>query len=155
MTIKSDIKLSLVISEHMRKLITIDRHERACHGISLTQHFVIDTLKRKKSLSMNELSLELGLAISTLTRIVDVLVRDDILIRKSNEQDRRKVCVELTSKGIDLAKTLKKCTERFWSFILQSIPDSKKEEMIDNIKLLNEALDKSDSSCCPYKNQKE
>ena len=45
---------------------------------------------------------------SAATQLVDNLVEDDLLIRKEDEDDRRKINVELTAKGKDRLKQAKK-----------------------------------------------
>ena len=144
---KTDAKLAVVISQHFRKLLQIDRKETACHGVSISQHYVIDALNRKIELTMNELSHEVGLAMSTLTRIVDGLVRKGFISRFPSKTDRRKVCVILTTDGKALANNLRECSQAFWAKVLESIPDEKKREMIDSFKLLNEVLESTDSAC--------
>ena len=144
---KTDAKLAVVISQHFRKLLQIDRKETACHGVSLSQHYVIDALNRKNELTMNELSKEVGLAMSTLTRIVDGLVRNGCINRYPSELDRRKVCVILTDEGKSLANNLRQCSQAFWTNVLESIPSEKKREMIESFKMLNEALDNTDNAC--------
>lgn len=51
---------------------------------------------------MNQLSERMSLARSTMTRVVDTLVRDGILERVRDREDRRLVEVQLTEKGKDL-----------------------------------------------------
>ena len=143
MNIKLNVKLSILMSRFMRKMLALDRHDKAYHGVTLTQHYTIEILYRREVLTMNELSRELDLAISTLTRIIDVLVRDGIVSRQSSAQDRRKVCVTLTKKGRNLAERLKSHTEQFWTKIFDAIPYEKKKEIGNNIKTLLEALDKA------------
>ncbi|MBN1480374.1 MarR family transcriptional regulator [candidate division KSB1 bacterium] len=144
---KTDAKLVVVMSKHFRKLLQIDRKETACHGVTLSQHYVIDALNRKNELTMNELSQEIGLAMSTLTRIVDGLVRNGYINRFPSECDRRKVCVILTDDGKELANNLAQCSQAFWAQVLASIPDEKKRDMVESFKLLNEALDSTDNAC--------
>jgi len=148
MSPRTDIKLTLIINQHMKRMLQVDRHEKACFGVTLSQHYVIDALERRKMLTMNALSQETGQAISTLTRVVDILVRDHLVDRHPSEEDRRKVCVQLTEKGEQLARKLKKCTETFWTHVLKSIPDEKKEKLIDCIRTLDDALDNTDMACC-------
>jgi len=147
MKTRTDARLAVVISQHFRKLLQIDRKETACHGVSLSQHYVIDALQRKNELTMKKLSNEVGLTMSTLTRIVDGLVRKGYITRYPGKQDRRKVCVILTENGKLLAEELKRCSKAFWAKVLESIPDEKKREIIQGFKLLNEALDSTDTAC--------
>lgn len=131
----------------IQKILAIDRSNKLNFGVTLTQAYVIGTLYIKQTMSMNELSNELGVAISTLTRIVDVLVRNKWVSRNPSQQDRRKVCVQLTETGKILARKLNVYTEKFWTNVLQSIPDKELNALFENIKLLNNALEKSASQC--------
>ncbi len=145
---KLDKKLAILINRFMHNIIVLDRQEKMCQGVTLSQHYVIDTLHRKQTLTMNELSKELRLAVSTLTRLIDVLVRDGIVTRSHSAQDRRKVCIELTPNGQKLAEQLKECAGRFWGTILESIPDEKKHEIAGNMKILLTALEQAGTPSC-------
>ena len=151
MTQKSDLQLSIVMSRFIQKIITLDRNEKACHGVTLSQHYMIDALYRKNILTMNELSKELNLAMSTSTRITDILVRDGIVSRQPSEIDRRKVCVTLTENGREIAEKLNACTQQFWINILNAIPEEKKKQISANMKMLLKALDAAQGSCCDLK----
>ena len=147
MSDKANLKFSILMGRFIRKIILLDRNEKSCHGVTLSQHYAIDALYRKKVLTMNELSREMGLAISTLTRIVDVLVRDGFVSRSHSKQDRRKVCIELTEQGKTLAESLNSHTELFWRRILETIPAEKKPHIIDDLKILLKALDRAERTC--------
>lgn len=133
-------KFSSIMSQFLQKIIAIDRAEKVCYGVTFSQAHTIGAIHKNDVLTMNELSQELGLAISTLTRIIDVLVRDGIVSRNHNEQDRRKVDICLTDKGKELAEKLHACSEHFWSNIFESIPDEKKEEVTQNLHMLFKVL---------------
>ena len=147
MTEKTNIRLSILFGRLIHKIIILDRNEKACQGVTLSQHYAIAALHRKKELTMNALSNELGLAMSTLTRIVDVLVRDGIIQRNPSETDRRKVLVSLTEKGQQIARKLESCTQKFWLNIVKSIPEEKKPELRENLKMILTALDNAVHPC--------
>jgi DNA-binding MarR family transcriptional regulator len=140
-----------IMSRFVQKIMPMDRAEKYCYGVTLSQAYVIGTLQRKDILSMNELSQEMGLAISTLTRIIDVLARDDIVGRNSSDQDRRKVCICLTEKGKRLAEKLQACTEQFWSKIFDVIPDKNKRQVTENLTVLLKAIEATGQTCCSKK----
>ena len=139
---------SNIIKQLIHKIIIIDRTEKLCHGVTLTQAFTIGTLHKKNVLTMNELSQELGLALSTLTRIIDILVRDKMVVRKSSSTDRRKVCIELTDNGKELAKKLDKTGKNFWNEIFLTLPENKRDETISILNMLLDALDKAKEKSC-------
>ena len=151
MTTQQDIKLTLLMSRLIQRIVALDRNEKACHGVTLTQHYTIEALYRKREMSMKQLSIELNLAISTLTRIVDVLVRDGFIIRKPGKTDRRKVMIRLTEKGMDKARQLRECTQRFWMDLLKHIPHQKKPDLGNHVKLILDAMERVEGRCIKSK----
>ncbi len=147
MTEQTNIRLSILIGRLIHKIIILDRNEKSCQGVTLSQHYAIATLYRKKELTMNALSTDLGLAMSTLTRIVDVLVRDEIIQRNPSPTDRRKVLVSLTEKGKKIAKKLESCTQKFSLNIVKSIPEDKKPALKESLKLILAALENAVHPC--------
>lgn len=143
-----DVRFSQLVGQLFRKLNLLNRDQKVCHGITLAQCCAIETLDHKGMLTMNQLSREQGVTLSTMTRVVDVLVRDGVLDRVSSPEDRRKVCIQLTGKGEDLARTLKKCTEDYTGKILEQIPGEKHEQVIESMELLLKAIESSNPKCC-------
>ncbi|MFH1761193.1 MAG: MarR family transcriptional regulator [bacterium] len=139
---------SAEIDRLIRKLIILDRNEKVCHGVTMSQCCLIEALYINKILTMNVLGNKLGLAISTLTRITDILVRDSIVKRDRSSKDRRKVCISLTDKGKNLAKKLIKCSEKYKQDILETIPLKKRQQIIDSLKQLNRAVEITNQICC-------
>jgi DNA-binding MarR family transcriptional regulator len=148
MSLKNQQQFSIIMTRFVQKIMALDRAEKVCHGVTLSQAYTIGTIYDKKMLTMNELSQELGLAISTLTRIIDVLVRDEIVCRYHCEEDRRKVNICLTDKGKELAKKLWNCSLKYWSNIYNLIPNDMKHEMTNHLKILLKALQETEETCC-------
>ena len=113
---------SLLITRLMRKLSLLERDEKVCLGLTISQCYTIEALARNGELSMKELSGEMGLAMSTMTRILDVLVREGFVSRGNSETDRRVVCVKLTTKGRNTAGRLKRCADNYLGTIFEGIP---------------------------------
>lgn len=137
-----------IMTQFIQKVMPMDRAEKYCYGVTLSRASIISTLQRENMLSMNELSQELGLATSTLTRIVDILVRDDIVCRNTSEQDRRKVCICLAEKGKDLAAKLQTCSEQYWSKIFNALPEEIKKQIPENLAMLLQAIECAEQACC-------
>jgi len=143
-----DDQFTNALESLLRKLLVLDRNEKVCFGVTIPQCYTIETLHKHGRLSMNELSRELGIAVSTLTRIIDILVRDEIISRSPSPDDRRKVCVVLTEKGIELALKLAGCTLGYIQQILLHIPEEKRRQVTESLDLLNEAIAQTGRSCC-------
>ncbi len=147
---KTDININFysIIDQLIRRLIVLERSEKFCYGVTMSQCYIIETLYKKEPLTMNELSSELGLAVSTLTRILDILFRDGIITRNHSTEDRRKVFIELTDNGKDIAQKLKSCSESYCREILNQIPSENREEVIKTLKILSDAIDTAKNKCC-------
>ena len=89
---------------------------------------------------MNELSAELGLSSSTMTRNVDILVRRGYLERVRDDNDRRFVFVQLTESGKELTDKLQQCECDFFAEALRTIPEKEWENVASSLKLLLAAL---------------
>ncbi len=132
----------------LRKVNRIDRNEMFCHGVTVSQCQIIDILHDHNEISMNQLSGETGLAMSTLTRIVDLLVRDEIVMRERKPDDRRKVIVTLTEKGRELQGKLKSCFDEYTLEILRKIPEERREDVVNVLNLLDSAVSTHLYQCC-------
>jgi len=141
-------QFSQLVGQLMRQLNLLNRDQKVCYGVTLPQCYTIETVARKGRLTMNELSRLMGVSLSTMTRVVDVLVRDDVLQRVPNPSDRRKVCIRLTEKGQELARKLKACTASYTLEILEKIPREKQEQVIESMELLSEAIESVKQKCC-------
>ena len=128
-------KFSRLVGELFRKLNLLNRDQKVCYGITLSQCCTIE-------------SLDQGVTLSTMTRVVDVLVRDGVVRRESSPGDRRKVCIGLTEEGKNLARKLKKCTEAYTKEILEQIPENRQGQVVESVELLIKAIEFVNPKCC-------
>jgi len=130
----------------IRNLGFLDRSEAVCCGITLTQcHTIVET-GRKKQISVNELSELLNLDKSTVSRTVEQLVSNDILVRQPDLSDRRYVVLQLTQKGEVLFGTIEQRMAVYFTEIIEAIPKEKREQVIESLQLFSEAIHKK--RCC-------
>jgi DNA-binding MarR family transcriptional regulator len=132
----------------IRRLNLLNRDQKVCYGMTMSQCLTIETLSLHPCLKMKDLSTEMGLSISTMTRIVDILVRDNILKRRKKAEDRRQVCIELTSKGHTLSKKLLECSSQYANKLFLAIPPRKREMVKEALSILSEAAGTADTATC-------
>ena len=105
-------------------------------GLTVPQSYTLLTLYQHKLLTMNELSSHMRVAPTTMTRVVDILVRDGYLNRLRSEEDRRIVEVGLTEKGQQTAEDLLKMHRSSSTAIFDRIPTDNREQMVTCLWLL-------------------
>src|SRR5574341_634957 len=79
-----------------------DRNQICCHGLSVSQCYVLDALAEEGDLTMQRLAQRMGLAVSTMTRVVGQLVRRGYVRRRPDPVGRRVVHVTLTPRGREI-----------------------------------------------------
>jgi len=92
---------------------------------------------------MNALSEWMSLATSTMTRIVDNLVRDGYIARAHDPQDRRVVQVSLTEKGGQLFQAIMESYHEYHRKIVESIPAEELHQVVESLTMLIEAIKKT------------
>jgi DNA-binding MarR family transcriptional regulator len=130
-----------LIGRLVRNLNVLDRDQTVCCGTTVSQCYTIEALARRGNLSMNQLSQEVGVTTSTMTRVVDVLVRDGAVRRKRNPEDRREVRIELTGKGSELARGLTRCVDEYAKRVLGRIDAAERKRVLSSLRLLADALE--------------
>ncbi len=141
-------KFSSLMENLYQSLNLLNRDEKLCYGLTMSQCHVLETLARNGKITMGKLSREQGLSVSTVTRILDVLVRDRIVTRKENPSDRRQVYVELTPKGRELASKLKECCQGYSKKILNNISSGKRNEVLKSLETLVDTIKSLNRKCC-------
>lgn len=140
------------VGEFVQRLVRIiqmfERDQIKPFGFTTTQCYVLlETLNATK-LSMNELSEKMNLNTSTMTRIIDNLVRDQLIERMKADDDRRVVYINLTGKGYEAAKELKESVNNYYKKIIVNIPEGKIEDVLKSASILLDAFKKANPNCC-------
>ncbi|KPU45865.1 transcriptional regulator SlyA [Oxobacter pfennigii] len=130
----------------VRNLGILDRSEASCCGTTLSQCHAIIEIGRKKEISLNELAETLNLDNSTMSRTVNNLVSQELAIRETHPEDRRYLVIRLTGKGLEVFKTIESNMEVYYKDVFASIPEDKREQVIESMILLVEAVNKN--KCC-------
>ena len=101
----------------------------AAKGIRFSVWRLLVSLVGTNGLTIGELADELLLQQPTVTKLVDRLVADGLVTRKSSPGDRRWVIVDLTSRGTTLVRTLRKEAEQHQSAVLAAYSKSEVETL--------------------------
>ena len=138
----STAKFRQTLTALYRRFNALQRGEKRCFGVTLPQCMTLEFLQQEGQKPVQEIALALGLDASTVTRTVDVLVRDGLARRMRDErEDRRRVFVSLSPRGRRLATRLEACGDDYCERILARIPADSRDVVLHALGVLVAALD--------------
>ncbi len=132
----------------LRVLEHIDQEFLSRYGVTTSQGEALLAFSDESRASMNELSRTLGLANSTMTRMVENLVGRGLVRRAEDDQDRRIVRVALTAEGRKLQGSLKEARREIQRLILAEIRVEDRSTVLEVLQKLNTASEKALRTCC-------
>lgn len=135
------------IVELIKKYQFRDRGAVCCFGISVSQCYILEALKREGALTMNQLAEKMRLSVSTLTRVVGQLVDKGLAVRSEDPADRRVRYVQLTPQGEEMFRKLWSATLRSEREILGRFPEGERDSLIRFLEMLNHAVDGWQAQC--------
>lgn len=130
----------------VRKLGVLERGDASCCEITLSQCQTIVEIGRAGTMSVNLLAEILGVDKSTVSRSVDKLVNNGVLMRDTDQEDRRSVILSLSDKGQSVFEEVEKRMTIYFEEVVAAIPDDKREQIIDSLHYLVQAL--KGPRCC-------
>lgn len=142
----NSINLRESIRKLERKLGVLEESKLSCSNISLAQCHALVEIGRAKAISLNELAEVLNLENSTMSRTVSNLVNSGYVKREIDATDRRYLAISLTESGQDLFNRIETSMGSYYQNIYSQIAESKRDQVIESLNLLLDAVDKS--NCC-------
>jgi DNA-binding MarR family transcriptional regulator len=128
------------IVELIKKYQFRDRNRDICCGLSVSQCYVLETLRQSGPLSMNVVADKMHLTISTITRVIQPLLEKSYLSRKEDTKDRRVRLISLTKDGEEFALRAWKSNIESEKIILGNFPEENREMLIEFLSQLNKAV---------------
>ena len=98
--------------------------------LTLPQILLLSSIS-DEGVDMSSLSKQMGVDNSTMTRLIDVLIRNGWAIKYKNKKDGRVVMVEITKKGEVLREEIDKNIDKFGYEIYNSISQEDREEVME------------------------
>ncbi|WBV60303.1 MarR family transcriptional regulator [Chryseobacterium camelliae] len=143
-------KLDSIIFYNIDKAIRAYRNyaqrQLKANGFSITidQWLIIKAILENPGIIQNEIGDLVFKDNASVTRIIELLVKSEYIIRNSNPDDRRKTNLEITTTGKEIIKKIQNLVENNRKTALKGIS---KEEM----KIMNAALLQISKNCLTSK----
>ena len=111
-----------------------------CFDVNFLQCHMITELGEAGILTSKELSIELNVDKSIISRSVKELKNKGYIDSKVNEMDKRNSFLFLTESGMEMYKSISDEMGGYYSDIIGAIPSDKLEQIIDSLRILNESI---------------
>jgi DNA-binding MarR family transcriptional regulator len=116
--------------------------EQSCYGVTLPQCHLLLELEILGEVSLSALAGETGLDKSTLSRTVESLVREGLVLRAISPDDRRGVKIRLSDSGMKKAEVINGYCDQYYDGLFSYIPESKHSSIIQSLSDLADAMHK-------------
>lgn len=120
--------ISVLLARAHRQMANLWSTDLKPVGLTLDIWIVLGVLATKPGQSMTNLADELSLNLPTVTKIIDRMVSDNLVYRKSHHRDRRRVLIFPTERGLELfheASSIAKRLEQNISDKIKQLPELK------------------------------
>lgn len=135
------------IGDLLQKTVRIfqmfERAQIKVHGFTHSQCYILLEVFKHGPLTINEISGKMKLEISTITRIMDNLVRDQLMMRQRSSMDKRIVHAVLTEQGKQEAQKLQESITTYYQNVISNLPRGHVREVMSSVELLLSALEKA------------
>lgn len=140
------------VGEMVQKLVRVfqlfERDQIKIHGFTTSQCYTLLEIRKSGDITVSELSDKMNLNASTMTRVLDNLVRDEYVLRDRGESDRRVVTLSLTDKGREAVSVLNRSVNDYYKKIIEYIPQGQIDEILKSVGILLNAFEKANPNCC-------
>lgn len=99
-------------------------------GLTLQQYFTLVAVNQMGGCTMSALAAQTHHSFGTMTGIVDRLVRQELVARKSHATDRRVVLVQLTDNGTEILAHIEEMREGQFNAVLQQMGELQAHNLV-------------------------
>jgi len=138
------LQLDDLVPVLVKHLQISDPHKLYGIKITLQQYLALDVLVKKEKCMITDLSKSLGIALSTVTELVDRLTKRRFVKRKKDINDRRIVWLDLTNKGLEIYKKINVEKQSRVAIILKKVTQGDRNALINILKIISRTVKKTE-----------
>lgn len=127
------ISLISKVRENANKFITEEMDKWGVKGLAPSHGDILSALLKHERLTMKELADKIGRDKSTVTVLVDKLIKQGFVEKTRDIEDNRVVFVSLTEKGRELRPMFDSISKDLISTVYKGMSENEKEELIKTL----------------------
>lgn len=131
-----------------RVLVAVAARSLAEHNesVTITQFRTLVVLGNQPELTLNQLADHLGVNASTAMRMINRLLKADLVSRRENPNDRREILLALSEAGRDIVDTVTNRRRAEINRIVTAMPAAHRTELIAALHAFADAAGEPDAS---------
>jgi DNA-binding MarR family transcriptional regulator len=120
MQVNDGLEIYRALSVLARRYQFRNRDEVCCYGLTVSQCYALQLLHQEGPISSSKLASMLSLDLSSVTRLVDQLLKKKLAVRQRGSDDGRVRLIQITDGG---AKLVRRIEEDFGQLVAQALSD--------------------------------
>ncbi len=133
------MQLHQQLDQLSRKLRQIEQNE-SDQLLSSAKLTVLRMIKQHNPVTLKELAVRQGVALPTMSKIVDELQKRALVIRAQSKEDARQRWIVPTQKGVQSLKQAEAANELYWQQKLKQLPSSQVKQLSKSLDSLLQTL---------------
>ena len=119
-----------------------DLHKLLGIKITFQQYLTLNILIKKGRCMVSDLSKSLGVALSTMTELVNRLVKKRFVKKIKDYRDRRIVWINLTKKGVKIIQEINRKKKKHILTVLEKLTEKERQLLIDILERISQVAKK-------------
>jgi DNA-binding MarR family transcriptional regulator len=115
------------------------RHQMRRHrgvGLSVPEFRTMAFVNRHEGISLSQVADHIGLTLPSMSKLVDGLVGRKLVEREFNRQDRRRVTLALTPRGLAILQAARAPTQAYLADVLAALPPGEQATVVRAMQVL-------------------
>lgn len=122
----------------LMRLLRTKFREKRVGTLSMAQFRMLAFADSNEGACLSEAAEHIGLSLPSMSKLVDSLVKDELMTRHAHGADRRRVCLALTAEGKRELDEAHRHTESFFSERLAELTADERSQVAEAMALLRQ-----------------
>ena len=148
---KDTARAVLEVVPLVMRTVRAQMRDASALNLSVPQFRTLGFVARNPRTSLSDLAEHIGLALPSMSKLVDGLVERKLLIRQSYSDDRRRITLELTARGDTLLQSAHASTQAALAEWLSGLGESDRATVVHAMQILQPLFARGKSVACKNK----
>ncbi len=140
--IKDNITIDYVIRSTWLSIQKMYNEEASAFGATMSGAFTLLSIDPKSGTPSSSLGPKMGIASTSLSRVLNDLEKRKLIKRTSSNEDKRSIIISLTEEGLKMRDISKQYVKGFHNTIEDEIPEEKLSVFYEVMGKINEIITK-------------